>query len=209
MPTKDFIDLNLDLNLVPTITKPTRITKTSATLLDNIIVGKQFHNFAANIAISDISDHLPVVMTSHQPTLYKKQPLTLITRTLNEEACKKIKESLDNINWTQCLRTKTADDAYVCFHNKTQEILNTISPVKQTKIKPSKILNDPWMTPGLLKCSQKQKLLYKRHIENPNDQHKQEKYKSYRNKLQQILRRTKENYYKEKCIEYKQNISKL
>ena len=208
-PTKDFIDLNLELNLIPTVTKPTRITKTSATLLDNIIVGKQFHNFAANIAISDMSDHLPVVMTSHQPTLYKKQPLTLTTRILNEEACNKIVDSLNTINWTECLRTKTVDDAYDCFHNKTQEILNTVSPVKQIRIKPSKILKDPWMTSGLLKCSQKQKLLYKRHIENPNNQQKLEKYRSYRNKLQQILRKTKENYYRDKCIEHKQNISKL
>ena len=49
-PTKEFIDLNLDLNLIPSITKPTRISKSSVTLLDNIIVGKQFHNFVANIS---------------------------------------------------------------------------------------------------------------------------------------------------------------
>ena len=93
-PTKEFIDINLDLNLIPTITKPTRITKTSATLLDNIIVGKQFHNFVANIAISDISDHLPTIMNSYQPNLYKKQPLSMTTRVFNDEACSSITESL-------------------------------------------------------------------------------------------------------------------
>ena len=35
------------------------------------------------------------------------------------------------------------------------------------------------------------------------------KYRTYRNKLQQILRKTKENYYQTKCKEYKGNLSKL
>ena len=35
-PTKDFINLNLEHNLLPTITKPTRKTKNTATLIDNI-----------------------------------------------------------------------------------------------------------------------------------------------------------------------------
>ena len=36
--TDQFIQNNLDLNLIPTITRPTRITRNSATLIDNIIV---------------------------------------------------------------------------------------------------------------------------------------------------------------------------
>ena len=40
-PTKEFIELNLDYHLVPSFTKPTRIIKTSSTLIDNIIIGKK------------------------------------------------------------------------------------------------------------------------------------------------------------------------
>ena len=88
-PTKEFIDINLDNNLMPTITKPTRITRTSATLIDNIIVGKQFYDYEANIGISDISDHLPLILKSYQPKLYKKQPLTITTRAINDQKCEK------------------------------------------------------------------------------------------------------------------------
>ena len=34
--TKELIDINLDNNPIPTIIKPTRITRNSATLIDNI-----------------------------------------------------------------------------------------------------------------------------------------------------------------------------
>ena len=36
-PTNDFIELNLDRDLIPCITKLTRITNKSATLIDNIL----------------------------------------------------------------------------------------------------------------------------------------------------------------------------
>ena len=39
--TRSFIDLNLEYDLVPTITRPMRITKTSTTLIDNILVSQK------------------------------------------------------------------------------------------------------------------------------------------------------------------------
>ena len=37
-PTNDFIETNLNFGMIPTLTRPTRITKTTATLIDNILV---------------------------------------------------------------------------------------------------------------------------------------------------------------------------
>ena len=36
--TNDFTEMLLDNGMVPTITKPTRISKTTATLIDNILI---------------------------------------------------------------------------------------------------------------------------------------------------------------------------
>ena len=36
--TEDFVQINLDHLMFPTITRPTRITKSTATLIDNIII---------------------------------------------------------------------------------------------------------------------------------------------------------------------------
>ena len=45
----------------PTINEPTRITESSATLIDNILTN-DLHNHTAGVLISDISDHLPVFL---------------------------------------------------------------------------------------------------------------------------------------------------
>ena len=57
-PTNDFMDLNLDKELIPCITKPTRITNNSATLIDNILISRSLQqNYNSFVVIEDISDH--------------------------------------------------------------------------------------------------------------------------------------------------------
>ena len=73
--TNEFIELNLDNQLLPTITKPTRVTRSTATLIDNIIIGRELQtDFEASILISDISDHLPCLITVKKSSLFEKSP---------------------------------------------------------------------------------------------------------------------------------------
>ena len=54
-PTQKFIDDLLDIDLFPTITRPTHITNHSATLIDNIYISDQSHrNFKLAIIVHDI-----------------------------------------------------------------------------------------------------------------------------------------------------------
>ena len=47
------------LSLLPIISKPTRNTDNSVTLIDNFFINEPC-NFKSSILISDISDHLPI-----------------------------------------------------------------------------------------------------------------------------------------------------
>ena len=44
----------------PLILRPTRITSTSATLIDNIFVNSLEDNFTSGLLLTNISDHLPI-----------------------------------------------------------------------------------------------------------------------------------------------------
>ena len=58
-----FLEFNLDSDLMPTITRPTRVTQKSATLIDNVFISKKLQSkFASNILIDDISDHFPSIV---------------------------------------------------------------------------------------------------------------------------------------------------
>ena len=60
--TQTFLDTNFDDALLPVINKPTRITKNSATLIDNIFVSSNLDCGRSMIIYDDLSDHLPCVM---------------------------------------------------------------------------------------------------------------------------------------------------
>ena len=61
-PTSDFVDLMTSNSFLPLISRPTRITATSATLIDNI-----FTNYLENcgdscqgLLVTDVTDHYPI-----------------------------------------------------------------------------------------------------------------------------------------------------
>ena len=63
-PTQSFLENVLSNQHVPCITRPTHIMKSSASLIDNILVSRDIYNSSkCGIAISDLSDHFPCVMT--------------------------------------------------------------------------------------------------------------------------------------------------
>ena len=60
--TQSFINCNLDNDLFPVITHPTRITHSTATLIDNIFLESRLTGqMISKILIDNISDHLPCV----------------------------------------------------------------------------------------------------------------------------------------------------
>ena len=58
--TKDFVHSLYTNAFYPTISKPTRVTEHSATLLDNIITNITGYSIKSGVLYNDISDHFPV-----------------------------------------------------------------------------------------------------------------------------------------------------
>ena len=57
---RQFLDLMYSLGLYPLITKPTRISQNTATLIDNIFTTDIEQHYTCGLFINDISDHLPI-----------------------------------------------------------------------------------------------------------------------------------------------------
>ena len=65
-PTSSFVDTLYSYNVFPLITKPTRVTKTSATLIDHILTNNldSESRHKQGILCTDISDHYAVFHVS-------------------------------------------------------------------------------------------------------------------------------------------------
>ena len=80
-PTENFLNANLSLNLVPTITRPTRITKSTATLIDNIFISQSWlEKYNSGILVNDMSDHLPSIVSIKNLKLSKWVPVQITSR---------------------------------------------------------------------------------------------------------------------------------
>ena len=60
--------------LLQVVTKPTRCTLTSATLIDQIFTNSHDDNFETIVVIGKLSDHFPILhfLSSRKPTLGQK-----------------------------------------------------------------------------------------------------------------------------------------
>ena len=59
--TRVFIDLMASFTFLPLVTKPTRVTSSTASIIDNIFTNDQAFKHNTTIILTDISDHYPVI----------------------------------------------------------------------------------------------------------------------------------------------------
>ena len=203
--TQEFLECILDHNLLPTITKPTRISKTSATLIDNILISKKLQpNYESLIIVDDLSDHLPclVKLKNFKPTGTKN---FILKRVINNKAVKNISEDISKIDWNMKMKDKPASDSFHAFHSELSITLNKHAPEKLVRIKEKRVKN-PWMSKGLKNSLIKSKKLYERALVDPAVW---SKYKEFMTILRKCKRKLKLNYYHNKCNEFRKNGKKM
>ena len=66
-PTEKYLDMLYSNDMIPVVTKPTRITDHTKTLIDHIYTNTSISQIVSGIALSDISDHLPVFCVINTP----------------------------------------------------------------------------------------------------------------------------------------------
>ena len=209
-PTQDFFNTNIDNQLFPTITKPTRITETTATLLDNLIVNLALNqNYQSGILVEDISDHLPCILILKERKFEQKEPIKITTRSMTDKNIASINEHLSNIPWECVLTSDSVDENFNRFHKLLLESVEENTTVKNITIPYKQRLKEPWMTTGIKKSITKKLQLYKQTLKKTCSQQVRQKYKDYRNTLQKIMRQAKMNYYNNKCLESKTNTKRL
>ena len=81
-----FIDINFDNYIFPCITRPTQITKTTATLIDNIFISQNLHkSFDTCVVVHSLSDDLPSIINLHDQETKKTGFLEFMCRSLDKK----------------------------------------------------------------------------------------------------------------------------
>ena len=203
-PTKDFIDLLSANSLYPTISKPTRITSHSATLIDNIFTNNLDRVMVSGILYSDLSDHLPVFqITNYQPQIYNT-PAKFKTREITQSSIANFQNELHEINWDEIASFTSPNESYNRFSDILLPIYNKHFPLK-TRHTNTNVGSKPWFSTGLHNSCCKKNLLYKNYLKDPTPANKL-KYAKYRNKYNYIVKLSRKKYYHDKLEMQKHNL---
>ena len=128
---QQFLETTLEYNLIPTITKPTRVTHNSTTLIDNILLKTENHELhQSKVIIDNISDHYPSLIVLEDFNLTKCAPRQIKRRKIGTKEINEKKARLANINWETKLATKSTNEAFSMFHDKLTKIIDMVAPEK-------------------------------------------------------------------------------
>ena len=208
--TQSFLNCLIEHDMLPTITRPTRITHTTATLIDNIFVSsKLYRDFESALILNDMSDHLPVLTLLKQTKFVDKTSLEFKSRNLSESKLSQIKSMLFKVDWIVLLNAKMCDRNLNIFCNKVSTVIDSISPEKTIRISHKQKFVEPWMSHGIEVVSGKKLELYKQSLHKDVTHKTVQKYKEYRNQYNRLKRMAQTTYYTEKIRECKNKTKDL
>jgi hypothetical protein len=190
--TSNFIDIMFSYGFLPLVNKPTRVTKSSATIIDNI-----FSNCVSNcdstngILVNDISDHYSVFHVDVSYSKIKNNKF-ILSRNLSEQNLKYFISKCKSEPFNEVLNDTDPKSAFSAFHSKILELYNDSFPFRKIKI--GYKTKYPWLSNGLKSSIRRKNKLYyifKKYHTTENEK----RYKLYRNKLTQLIRNAKRDHY--------------
>ena len=194
-PANELFEYVLSQKLLPCITKPTRVTYESATLIDNIYVKtKKFTQISSCIIIDDMSDHYPCYVSLKLSDIRDNELLTHKSRNYGENSLFNIKHTLLHHDWS-CLDSMNVNESYNYLINVITNALDLHAPVREKKVSNRSSFVEPWMNVKILKYNRKSKKLCKKARDTKSNVDI-ERYKNYRRSLNVLKRQEKRSFYK-------------
>ena len=142
-----FLNIVYRNGMIPTINKPTRVTRKTTTAIDHILTNSFTDTvFKTAIFKSDISDHFPIcfIIPSSMKQTNNTKNTVIFKRVFDTESIELFKQKLYETNWDDIEVSQNPDEAYESFLNKFSDLYDTYFPKKQIKLK-SKDLQSPWI----------------------------------------------------------------
>ena len=194
----------LSAGFYPKITLPTRITDTSNTLIDNILVNVIDDRHISGIMINKISDNQPIFTCNNK--LFEQVDMTqyIEIETKSENSQKRFIEHLNNINIMNKLNmdiNSDINDNYEVFCKFVQSSKSEHMPIKSVKFNKYKHKINKWISKGIIKSIEIKDKLYKLMTQHTIDdveahQYIKNTFNIYRNMLKKLIRQAKRRYYR-------------
>ena len=205
--TSEFNDVMYSGGFIPLITRSTRVTQTSATLIDNIYSNQildRDHSLNG-IMMTDVSDHNPifhVAKYSHP----QNNEISITRRNYTTRNKNNFMSQLSNIDWANVFQSYFTQRAFSLFHNELRKLHDRCFALQHISKKYN--TRKPWLFDALCVSIKRKNKLYRKSIKIKSV-HNEMVYRNYRNKLKYLLKAAEKKYYSDLILLNKSNQSQL
>ncbi len=207
-----FLNLMISNFFQPLILKPTRFSDRSApSLIDNIFMNSLDPLTISGNLVDKISDHLPNFVISG--TKFDKEKINNNSmyrdyRKFNKEAYVQEAQQINFYQSDKHNQNIDINSKYEYFQNTFLGLLNKHAPLKPKSKRFKKQQRKPWITNGILKSITTKNSLLKKFIKT-KDEFWYQRYKTFRNTLNRVIKSSKQNYYASYFKDFKKDSKKV
>ena len=197
-PTSEFIEGFTETGFFPTIALPTRLTESSATLIDNIWTNNGEANISSGLVTVRVSDHLPVfaMIGGHKEPGDDHEACSM-KRVVNERRIEMFGERLKSWSFDE-IRFQGIEANVARFRNEFRDMYDTAFPWKQTK-KKKRDREKPWLDDTEFKTLVEEKgNLYKKKLKGLLNEDEQLRLKKLIREVNRTRLKLKKDYFQRK-----------
>ena len=179
---QNLIDNAHNNGFVQIVSRPTRITENSATLIDHVYVDNIDSVLSCNIITLDTSDHLAthtkLLLGSSSDTACRivrhRETNKSGIRMFNEANNLKFSQLIEDENWAEITDDMDAQTAYDKFEEIYTGHYNTAYPLKSVRIrrKNERLDPKPWILPWLEEACARRQTVYHEFVKTPTPENK-------------------------------------
>jgi len=188
-------------NLHSAVSFPTRISRNSSTIIDNIFIDKLKNpDYSVIPILNGLSDHDAQIIILHNTDLLIQLIQTISKRSINDTTIAQFKTNLSYESWSNVFSDGDLDSSFNNFLNTYLRIYYNSFPLEKVYLNNTK---KAWLTKGIrISCLRKRELyvIYK-HTTNPRIGNY---YKTYSKILREVIKTAKKFYFN-KLIKYSTN----
>jgi exonuclease III len=205
-PTSNYIESIFSMGFLQLITKPTRCINGSATLIDHILTNDTKKSYESCVITNRISDHFILFHELSSPKTTKTESVTF-RRNFSKVHVDLFNTNLSNLSWNEILVCEDPQASADMFYKIFLDFFNLHFPLRKFRFNKNFNKKENWFTKGLLTSRRNKIKLCSLSIRDPSPANVN-KYKTYRNLYNNLIRVSKKKYFDEKLILHKSDLRK-
>ena len=125
---ENFLNILYNNDMHPLINRPTRITPTTASLIDNIFTNVLTHQITSSIFVTGLADHYPICqITKSVPFKYNNHNQRTNFRLFNQNRIHNFYNHLSLVDWDFITNINLYESAYDAFIAKFLDLYITFT----------------------------------------------------------------------------------